>query len=145
MPFDIQAPMLTSNLSLHNKSLHSRNKVTLFEHLRGDARLVLRYAVTTTYVNRERSIQNIFSVRLKKRATQRNYLITTLGKSLYIAQYLIDYIPLNGLHTSERIRPHIRTYNGCPWKPAERNQIRTSKQLQLAASTETFHGNQAIA
>ena len=66
-------------------------------------------------------------------------------RKVVIYSSIPDYIPLNRLHTSERIRPHIRTYNGCPWKPAEYNQIPTSKQLQHVASTETSHENQAIA
>ena len=45
---------------------------------------------------------------------------------------------LHDLDTSERKRPRNRTYDGCLWKPAKHNKVRTSKQLRLVASTETF-------
>ena len=83
--------MLTSNPSLRNKSLRARNKIPHVELLRGDARLVPRYAMTATYGNRKRSIQKRFSVFRKKRAVPRNYFITTFGKSLFITQYLMRY------------------------------------------------------
>ena len=37
-----------------------------------------------------------------------------------------------------------RTYNGCLWKPAERNKVCMSKQRRFVASTEIFIGDQAL-
>ena len=44
---------------------------------------------------------------------------------------------LRDLHTSECNRPRNRTYDGCLWKLAERNKVRTGKQLRFVASAET--------
>ena len=51
---------------------------------------------------------------------------------------------LHDLDTSERKRPRNRTYDGCLWKPAKLNKVRTSKQLRFVANTETFNGNLAL-
>ena len=100
------------------------------------ARLVPRCVVTAIYGNRERRIQKYFLSSWKKNAKPRNNFTTmTFGKSLFITQYR--------MHTSECKIPHNRTYDGYLWKPAKRNKVRTSKQLQFAASTKTFNGNQA--
>ena len=49
MSLDVWTPMLTSNPSFRNRSLHARNKVAHIELLQGFARSVQRYAVTVTY------------------------------------------------------------------------------------------------
>ena len=41
-------------------------------------------------------------------------------------------------------RPRNKPCGACLWKPAQRNEVRASKQLRSVASTETFNGNQAL-
>ena len=85
MPSDIWTPMFTNNHSLCNKSLRARSKVA---RVVGNARLVPRYVVTSTYGNQERKIQKIFSVFQKIRARlMNNFITTTFGKSLFLTQY----------------------------------------------------------
>ena len=113
--------MPTNNSSLRNKSLRARIKVSHVELFREDARLVLRYAVTVTYGNRDRKILKIFSALREKRVKPKNNFITHFY-----------------------IRPHNRPYDACLWKPAKHNKVGTSKQLRFVASTETFNGNHAL-
>ena len=40
-------------------------------------------------------------------------------------------------------RPRNKPCDTCLWKQAQRNEVRASKQLRSAASTETFNGDQA--
>ena len=58
-----------------------------------------RYAVTVTYGNRDRCIQQIFSDLQKKRAKPRsNFITTTFRKLLFLTQYrsrYAIYTPLN--------------------------------------------------
>ena len=68
MSLDVWTPMLTSNPSLHNKSLLASNQVAHVELLRGYARPVPQYAVTVTYGNHQHKKQKRFSVLRKKRA-----------------------------------------------------------------------------
>ena len=51
---------------------------------------------------------------------------------------------LRDLHTSKYKRPRNKPNDGCLWKPAKRNSVRTSKQLRFVAITETYNGNQAL-
>ena len=124
--------MLTNNPSYRNKSLRARMKVAHVELFRRDARLVPRYAVTATYGNRERRIQErISDLRRKKSKAKEQFC-----KSIPIV--------LRDLHTSKYRRPRNRPYDACLWKPAECYIDRTSKQLRIVASAETFNGNQAL-
>ena len=41
-------------------------------------------------------------------------------------------------------RPRNKPCDACLWKPAQRNEVRASKQLRSVASTETLNGNQAL-
>ena len=66
MPRDVWTPVITSDHSLRNKSLQTRNKVAHVEHLRELARPVPRYALTVIYRNQQRKKQNRFSVLRKK-------------------------------------------------------------------------------
>ena len=50
---------------------------------------------------------------------------------------------LRDLHTSKCKRSHNKPNDSCLWKPAECNDVHTSKQLRFVASTETFNGNQS--
>ena len=81
MPRDVWTPMLTSNPSLHNKSLRPRNNVEL---LRGLVRPVPRYAVTVTYRNQQRRTQKRAKLKTKK-------ITTTFGKSVFLTKYRMRY------------------------------------------------------
>ena len=128
--------MLTSNPSLRNKSLRARNKIPHVELLRGDARLVPRYAMTATYGNRKRSIQKkIFCLSEKKSSTKE--LFYNDFRKVIIYNSIPD--ALHDLHASKYKRPHNRPYDACLWKSAKRNKARTSKQPRFIASPEPFN------
>ena len=122
------------------KSMCARNKIAHVEFLRGDTRLVRGYAVTATHGNRERSRQKKIFVFWKKTSKTKEKFYNNDFRKIVIYNSIPD--ALRDLHASECKRPHNRTYDGCLWKAAKRNKVHTSKQLQLAASTETFNGNQ---
>ena len=119
------------------------SKSHMLNFSKGVARFVLRCAVTATYGNRERRIQKYFQFSGKKRAKSRN-------KEFYnndcrkVVIYNAAPDTLRDLHTSQCKRSHSRTYDGCLWKPAKRNKVRMSKQLQFVVNTEAFNGNQAL-
>ena len=79
--------------------------------------------------------QKIFSNLPKKSKAKKNFYSNDFRK---VVIYNSAPDALRDFHTSECKRPHNRTYDGCLWKPAEHNKVHTSKQLQLAASTETL-------
>ena len=62
----------------------------------------------------------------------------TFGKSLFLIKYRMRYMPSNTKDLA------INQTMGCLWKPAKRNSVRVSKQLQFVSITETFNGNQAL-
>ena len=131
--------MLTSNPSLSSKSLLARNKVADVELMRGDARLCAVICCDCNLWKPRMQCTGNICCPSEKKARPRNFFITTT---------FIIYNPipdaLHDLHTSECKRTHHRTYDGCRWKPAECNKVRTSKQLRFVANTETFNGNQAL-
>ena len=51
---------------------------------------------------------------------------------------------LRDLHTSNYKGPRNNPDNDCLWKPAKRNNVRTSKQLRFFVTTEIFNGNQDL-
>ena len=98
MSLNVWTPMLTSNPSLRNKNLRARNKVAHVELLRGDARLVPRYALIATYGNCESSIQQNFQSFGKRIKIRNCFVTTTFGQLLFITQYRMRYaisMPLN--------------------------------------------------
>ena len=107
-------------------------KVAHVELFQGDARLVLRYAVTATYGNQEGKVAEKFfcSPRTKSKAKEKFY------NSMPYA--------LHDLHTSKRKRPHSRPYDASLQKLAKCNKVRTSKHLRFVPSIKTFNGNQPL-
>ena len=126
----IWAPMLTNNSSLHKKDLCARMKVAQDEFFRGPARLMPRYAVTTTYGNIEQKRFSVLHIKKKK------------VKVNFIARYRMRYTIY--IHTSKCKRLHNRPYNACLWKPVKRSKVCMSKQLRFVANAETVNGNQAL-
>ena len=88
MPFDVWTPMITSDHSLRNKSLRTRNKVTHVEILRGLCRNMLRlWSIETNNARKKR-----FFVLRKNRAKLKNKKITaTFGMLLFLIKYRMRY------------------------------------------------------
>ena len=137
MFLNVWTPMLTSNLSFHNKSLQARKKVAHIELLRGLCCGVLSlWPVGTDNAGHK----EIFCL-LKKRAKLKTKQFNDFREAV-----ICNSIPdaLRDLHTSKYKRPRNKPSDGCLWKPAKRNNVCTSKKLRFVASTETFNGNQAL-
>ena len=130
--------MLANNSNLYHKSLRARIEVAHVKLFQEIARLVPRCAVTSTYENqkRRRRKKNWFSGKKKSKTTKQFF-------KEFRKAVIYNSIP-DALPTSECKRPHNKTYDGCLWKPTERNKVRTSKQLRIVGTTETFNGNQFL-
>ena len=98
MPQDVWTPMITSDPSLRNKSLRSRNKVAHVELLRGLAR-----PVTVIYRNQQRKKQKDFPPS-KKRARPK-------AKKITISNQIPD--ALRDLHASKYKRPRNKSNDSC--------------------------------
>ena len=128
-------PMLLNNPSLRNKSLHASIKVAHVELFQRGCEVCAAMRCDCDLWKPRTQDTKIFSVFRKKEQNQgtRNFITTTVGESLFI---IFTYLQMQ--------KTHNRTYDGCLWKPAERNKVHTGKQLRFVASAEAFNRNQAL-
>ena len=89
MPQDVWTPMITSNLSIRNKSLRARNKVARVDLLRGLCRYMLwLWPVGTDNAGHKK----IFCPPKKKQSSKQKNVTTTFGKPLFLTQYWMRYV-----------------------------------------------------
>ena len=139
MSHDVWAPMLTTNPSLCNKSLRARNKVAHVEFCEGIRGLC-------------RDMLWLWPMRTDNAGHKNDYLSSekkeqgSKHKNDFREVVVSNSIPhvLRDSHTSKYKRPRNKTNDGCLWKPAKRNNVRTSKQLRFVANTEILNENQAL-
>ena len=79
---------------------------------------------------------------LEKKSKAKNKRYNNVFRNVVIYSTMPD--ALRDLHTSKYKRPRNKPDDGCLWKRAKRDNVRTSKQLRFVACTETFKGNQAL-
>ena len=84
MLHDVRTPIITSDHSLHNKSLRARNEVAHVELLQRLAKPVPRYAVTVIYRNQQRKKQKRFFV-LRKKSKAKNKKINDNFRKIVIS------------------------------------------------------------
>ena len=89
MSLAVWTPMLTSNPSIRNKSLHARNKVAHVELLRGLCRCMLwLWPVGTVNAGHKK----IFCPPKKiERSSKQKSITKIFGKSLFLTQYRMRY------------------------------------------------------
>ena len=136
MSFDVWKPMLTSNRSLHNKSLSARYRVTHVELLQGLRCDMLWLWPVGTNSARYKEIFLSAKKRAKLKTKKYNYF-----RKIAISSSIPD--ALRNLHTSEYKIPRNKPADGYLWKLVKHNNVRLSKQLWFVARTEKFNKNQA--
>ena len=132
MPIDIQAPLLTSNPRLCNKSMRACKKSrACWTFARGCEACAAICCDCNLWKPRTQYTEKIFCLSIKK------------SKVKELFYYSIPEA-LHDLYTSKCKIPHNRPYDVCLWKPAERNKVPTSKQLRFFVIADTIIGNQAL-